>query len=71
MKQEQPTDFFVGLKNAFWMVLPFYFLFYWLGLIAIPIYVTGCTVILWSIILLPEQLRSFKKGKEKRKSNDR
>lgn len=64
MKQEQAIDFFIGLKSAFWMVLPFYFLFYWLGLLAIPIYVTGCTVILWSIIFLPEKLRGLKKRKE-------
>lgn len=65
MKQGQAIDFFIGLKSAFWMVLPFYFLFYWLGLIAIPIYVTGCTVILWSIIVLPDQLKDFKKRKRK------
>ena len=65
MKQDQAIDFFIGLKSAFWMVLPFYFLFYWLGLLAIPIYVTGCTVILWSIIVLPDQLKNFKKRKRK------
>lgn len=64
MKKEPSNDFFIGLKNAFWMVLPFYFLFYWMGVMAIPIYVTGCTVILWSAICLPEQLRGLKKRKE-------
>lgn len=64
MKQEQEIDFFIGLKSAFFMVFPFYFLFYWLGLLAIPIYVTGFTVILWSLIVLPEQLKGLKKRKE-------
>lgn len=64
MKQEQAIDFFIGLKSAFIMVFPFYFLFCWLGLLAIPIYVTGFTVILWSLIVLPEQLKGLKKRKE-------
>ena len=45
MKQEQTTDFFIELKNAFLLVLPFYFLLYWLGFLAIPLYLVGSCVL--------------------------
>lgn len=45
MKQDKSTDFFVGLMNAVLFVLPFYFLLYWIGFLAIPLYFSGSIIL--------------------------
>lgn len=54
MKQEQTTDFFMGLKNAILLVLLFYFLLYWLGFLAIPLYLVGSCVLAVCFIYCPK-----------------
>ena len=54
MKQEQTTDFFMGLKNAILLVLPFYFLLYWLGFLAIPLCFVGSCVLAVCFIHCPK-----------------
>lgn len=60
MNQDKSIDFFVGLMNAVLFVLPFYFLLYWIGFLAIPIYFSG------SIILAISFMHSANSFKEKR-----
>lgn len=59
MKQEQPTDFFIGLKNAFLLTLPFYFLLYWLGFLAIPLYLLGSLVVAVCFVHGPKLVRTL------------
>lgn len=66
MNRELPINFFVGVINAFLIVIPFYMSLYWFGVVAILIYFVGCVLLVCSI----KFVSTFEEKRSKKNKRD-